>query len=154
MDRRLQMKNWLLPPVYFNILIPLAILLHYIMPIKRIIQPPANTIGLLLIVIGLGLNVWSSQILRESKTSIAYQDASDHLVLEGPFRFSRNPIYLSGIILLFGIALLLGSLITFVFPTVLLLILEWLYIPIEERMLEDTFGSSYLDYKTRVRRWI
>lgn len=124
------------------------------MPIKRIILPPANTIGLLLIVIGLGLNVWSSQILKESKTSIAYQDASDHLVLEGPFRFSRNPIYLSGIILLFGIALLLGSLITFVFPTVLLLILEWVYIPIEERMLEDTFGSSYLDYKTRVRRWI
>jgi protein-S-isoprenylcysteine O-methyltransferase Ste14 len=61
---------------------------------------------------------------------------------------------LGGVILSLGIAVLLGSLITFVFPIVLLLILDQLYIPVEERKLEETFGKEYLEYKQRVRRWI
>lgn len=147
-------KRLIPPPAYFNIFIPLAIILHYATPIKRIIYPPANTIGLLLIALGLGLNMWSSRTMKDAKTSTSFHITPDRLILEGPFRFSRNPIYLSGVILLSGIALLLGSLVTFIFPAVLLLILDRVYIPIEERSLEVQFRSSYLDYKMQVRRWI
>ena len=148
------MKNLLIPPAYFNIFIPLAVVLHYVLPIRRIIHPPANTFGLLLIGLGLGLNIWSSRTLKEAKTSIAFHNTPACLVIKGPFRFSRNPIYLSGVILLSGIALLLGSLITFIFPAILLLILDRVYIPIEESSLKMQFGDAYLDYQARVRRWI
>lgn len=148
------MKNRLIPPEYFNIFIPLVIVLHYVMPIRRIIHPPANIIGLLFIAFGLGLNMWSSRTMKNAETNIAFHNTPDRLVLEGPFRFSRNPIYLSGVILLLGLAILLGSLITFIFPAILLLILDRVYIPIEERSLEVLFGRPYLDYKARVRRWI
>ena len=73
---------------------------------------------------------------------------------DGPFRISRNPTYLSGVILLFGIAILLGSLITFAFPIALILILNGLYIPVEEAELEERFGTEYVEYKRKVRRWI
>ena len=68
-------------------------------------------------------------------------------------RISRNPIYLSGLLLSLGLAVLLGSLIPFFFPIALFLILDRLYIPSEEKRLAETFGQPYLDYKKSVRRW-
>jgi protein-S-isoprenylcysteine O-methyltransferase Ste14 len=58
------------------------------------------------------------------------------------------------VILSLGVAILLGSLITFVFPIALLVILDRYYIPFEEKRLEETFGAEYLEYKQKVRRWI
>lgn len=148
------MKNRLIPPTYFNLFIPSAIVLHFVMPIRRIIHPPANTIGLALIALGLGLNMWSVRTMKRAKTTTDFNKTPDRLVLEGPFRFSRHPIYLSGVILSTGVAITLGSLVTFTFPIALFILLDRLYIPVEEKSLEMLFGSPYLDYKTRVRRWI
>jgi protein-S-isoprenylcysteine O-methyltransferase Ste14 len=58
------------------------------------------------------------------------------------------------LILSLGIALFLGSLITFVFPILLFIILEGYYIPKEEEALNKAFGETYEDYKHRVRRWV
>ena len=87
-------------------------------------------------------------------TTIDFYEAPNRLVTDGPFHISRNPIYLSGVILSLGVAILLGSLITFVFPIALLVILDRYYVPFEEKRLEETFGTQYLEYKQRVRRWI
>ncbi len=103
---------------------------------------------------GIVLNVWSSRLLIKKSTVIDFYEAPTKLVTDGPFRISRNPVYLSGVILSLGIAILLGSLITFVFPIALLLILDRFYIPIEEERLETSFGKEYLEYKQRARRWI
>ena len=103
---------------------------------------------------GLFLNVWSTRLLKEKNQWIDFYETTNRLVTDGPFRFSRNPVYLSGVILSLGIAVLLGSLITLVFPIALLLILDRLYIPIEEDRLETEFGKEYLEYKQRARRWI
>ncbi|MGD8996491.1 MAG: isoprenylcysteine carboxylmethyltransferase family protein [Anaerolineae bacterium] len=77
-----------------------------------------------------------------------------HLVVTGPFRISRNPVYLSGVVVSLGIATLLGSLITFLFPVLLFLVLNTWYVPNEESRLHRVFGDEYLEYKQRVRRWI
>ena len=73
---------------------------------------------------------------------------------DGPFQMSRNPIYLGGFILLLGFAITLGSMITFAFPIALFLILNKVYIPKEEHVLENSFADQYLAYKKRVRRWV
>ena len=72
----------------------------------------------------------------------------------GPFRFTRNPMYLGMLIWLTGLAVLLGSLMAFLFPILLFLLANSLIIPLEERLMEETFGESFLDYKRRVRRWL
>jgi len=148
------MKDRLPPPTYLNALIPLAIVLHLVLPIKRIIYSPYTYLGSILILLGVVLNIWSGRQLRKMNTTIDFYGRPSELATDGPFRISRNPIYLSGVILSLGIAILLGSLITFAFPIALFLILNGLYIPSEEEVLEKTFGREYLEYKQRVRRWI
>lgn len=148
------MKNRLISPEYFNLFIPSAIVLHFVIPIRRIIYPPVNIPGLALIVLGLGLNAWSVRTMNRADTTTRFNESPDLLLLEGPFSFSRNPIYLSGVMVLMGIAIFLGSLITFVFPAILFLILDRVYIPAEERTLETLFGPAYLVYKAQVRRWV
>ena len=148
------MKKKLPSPKYLNMFLILAVVLHFFWPIKRIILAPFNYLGLGFILIGVVLNIWSAKVLREKKTTINYYETPNSLVVTGPFNRSRNPIYLSGVILSFGLAILLGSVITFLLPIALLLILDRLYIPSEELSLEKTFGRQYLDYKNRVRRWI
>jgi protein-S-isoprenylcysteine O-methyltransferase Ste14 len=148
------MRNKLLPPTYLNTFLVLAIGLHFILPIKRIIHSPYTYFGLIIILFGVALNVWSARLLKKKSATVDFHETPTRLVTDGPFRISRNPLYLGGVILSLGIAVLLGSLITFVFPTALLLILDKLYIPVEEEGLEKTFGKEYLEYKQRVRRWI
>ena len=148
------MKSKPVPPTYLNIFLVLAIGLHFILPIKRIIHSPYTYLGLILILFGIVLNMWTTRLLKAKSKTIDFYETANRLVTDGPFRISRNPIYLSGVILSLGIAILLGSLITFVFPIVLLLILDRLYVPSEEERLETRFGKEYLAYKHRVRRWI
>ncbi len=149
------MKGESLPsPSYFNVFIVLAIGLHFALPIKTIVYQPYTYLGVPTIILGLILNVWSVGTLKKKGTSTEFHETAARLVMDGPFRVSRNPIYLSGVILSLGIAVVLGSLITFAFPLLLFLILHRYYIPIEEMRLEETFGREYLEYRQRVRRWI
>jgi len=76
------------------------------------------------------------------------------LVTDGPYRISRNPVYLGGVVVCLGLAILLGSLIAFAVPVALFCILNALYVPHEETTLRTKFGGLYLDYKRKVRRWL
>lgn len=76
------------------------------------------------------------------------------LLTTGPFRFSRNPAYLAMAAILFGSAVVMGTLVSFAFPVLFVLIIELLFIPDEERRLEEIFGGRYREYKRKVRRWI
>lgn len=146
-------KN-LLPPKYLNIFLVLAVILHFLWPIKRFIPAPFNYLGVLFIILGLALNIWSTRLLREHKTALDFDTQPSALVTSGPFGVSRNPIYLSGIVFSTGFAILLGSVIVSLFPIALFVLLDRLYIPSEEEKLEDAFGARYLDYKEKVSKWL
>ncbi|MHA1975491.1 MAG: methyltransferase family protein [Candidatus Hodarchaeales archaeon] len=148
------MKGKLLPPKYYNLFLLVAFGLHIFLPIRRLIYPPVTFFGIIGIICGFFLNIWSVRVLTEKNTTIDFYETTTILVTNGPFQISRNPIYLSGVILFLGIAILLGSLITFLFPITLLIILDVFYIPFEERKLERIFGEEYLSYRQKVRRWI
>ena len=147
-------KKRILPPTYLWIYLLLCIGLHFIMPIKQIIPFPYRYIGIALIIVGLWLNIWADGLFKKRKTTVNPFDESAAFVLDGPFKFSRHPMYLGMVVLLLGVAIVLGSLITFVIPLAFFLTMEIAFISVEEDAMEKIFGQEYLDYKKRVRRWI
>jgi protein-S-isoprenylcysteine O-methyltransferase Ste14 len=81
-------------------------------------------------------------------------ESPEVLITTGPFRISRNPVYLAMEAILFGSAVVMGTLVSFLFPVLFIAIIEVLFIPDEERRLEELFGGEYREYKRRVRRWV
>ena len=148
------MKNKILPPRYFIIFLLLTIGLHFILPIKKIIYIPYTYLGIILIIFGIVLNIWADALFKKIKTTVNPHEKPTSLETSGPFRISRHPMYLGMVAVLLGTAVFLGSLITFLFPIIFIILMEILFMPIEEKNLEKAFGTKYLDYKKKVRRWI
>ena len=147
-------QSKLLPPTYFFIYLLLTIGLHFILPLMQIIHTPYRFIGILLLVIGIWLNIWADGLFKRKNTTVKPFEKSSALILEGPFKFSRHPMYLGMVIALLGVAIILGSLITFLVPIAFFISMQIVFIRHEERALEQTFGQKYLDYKNRVRSWL
>ena len=143
-----------MPPVYLLVAILGMIALHYLFPVRQLIEGPWRWAGLGLIVAGVGLVVWVARIFKKRSTTIRPGDVSSRLVTDGPFRISRNPIYLGMVCVLAGIAIALGSLTPWLVIPVFIGVLTRNIIPVEEQMLEEAFGEDYLRYRATVRRWI
>jgi protein-S-isoprenylcysteine O-methyltransferase Ste14 len=149
-----QVNTKTFPPTYLSALLVLEIVLHFIFPIRQMVRAPFTYLGVILFLIGLALNAtWTRYLERQDTTSDFLENAS-RLVVGGPFQRSRNPIYLSGLLLSLGLAIFLGSLITLAIPVLLFLILNSVHIPDEEARLKELFGDEYFEYKQRVRRWL
>ncbi len=146
------MRNKTTPDTVFVILLILSILLRIYYPILIIIKYPANITGLFIIVFGITIVSISNSILIKNNTSVKPFEDPGVLITSGLFNYSRNPIYLGMFFILLGLEIFLGSLITFLFPVVLLIFLNRLIIN-DEKRLETLFGDSYLKYKREVRRW-
>lgn len=140
--------------VEMAILIALPIVSHYLFPIVSVVPRPYTYLGIALMLPGVALSMWASSTFRRAGASYQLRGQSSDLVSSGPFRISRNPMYLAMLLWLLGLAILLGSLTPFLFPVLLFLIANFLMVPLEERHLEKTMGKPYLDYKTHVRRWL
>ena len=136
------------------ILIVLPILFHYLFPIFIIVPKPFTYLGIALMLLGFALATWAAKTFREVGTSYQLHGESSVLTTSGPFRISRNPMYLAMVIWIVGLAALLGSLIAFVFPILLFLVANFLIIPSEERNMEQMFGEQYAKYRLQVRRWL
>jgi protein-S-isoprenylcysteine O-methyltransferase Ste14 len=87
-------------------------------------------------------------------TGIVPFSPNDALVTSGPYRFTRNPMYLGMTILYVGLALALGIIWAFAFLPIVLVIVNRRVIAVEEGLLEAEFGDQYREYKSRVRRWL
>jgi len=143
-DRKNQKTGRILEAV---ILIALPILSHYLIPMKVVIPKPYTYLGLVLMLMGLALDTWAAMLFRKAGTGIQLQGGNSVLVTSGPFRYSRNPMYLGMLIWLVGLAILLGSSIVFIFPIIFLLLANFLIIPMEERNMELTLGGPYFEYE-------
>ena len=123
-----------------------------------IIPFPFNLIGILLMPIGLLLVAWANYtLLHIGKIGLRAREpmqTPSNLVVVGPYRYTRNPIYLSCILMLLGLVLVWSSLVVFLGLIVVYIILRYMFIRKEESILEETFGDEYLAFKKRVRRWL
>ena len=148
------MKIKLMPPMIFYSFILLSVILNFFLPIKKIIVQPYNYLGIVLILVGLLIDVWAWMLFRKRKTTLNPYKRPLKLVNSGLFKISRNPMYLGMDLILWGVSTSLGSLITFIFPIIFIILIEKLFISLEEKNLEKRFGKKYLDYKKKIRRWI
>jgi protein-S-isoprenylcysteine O-methyltransferase Ste14 len=148
------MKKKIMPPTYFFILLFLSIALHFLFPVIKIIYPPYTYLGFALIAFGAIINIWSDFLLKKNKTTVRPDEKPSQLVTSGPFSITRNPQYLGFTAILLGVAVLHGTLIMFAFPAFFVIIIEIIFIPMEEKNLESIFGDEYIAYKKRTRRWI
>jgi protein-S-isoprenylcysteine O-methyltransferase Ste14 len=92
--------------------------------------------------------------MRRAGTTVRPDRGTDHLVTEGPFSFTRNPLYLAGTMLLLGVGLVSGIVWFLVLAILAAFAVEKLAIEREERHLKARFGETYVGYARRVRRWI
>ena len=111
-------------------------------------------VGLPLVAGGLSLGVWFLRTLRGAGTPVDPREPVEALVTVGPYRYSRNPGYLSMAMVYAGVASLANSLPSILLLPVALGVIRSGVIEREERYLERLFGDEYLAYKARVGRWL
>ena len=114
----------------------------------------ARGLGLPLVIGGALLAGWAIGTMRSAKTPVSPFEPSTELVTEGPFRFTRNPIYLGGMLFYGGLALLLDRLGPLLLLPGLLATLKRGVIEREERFLAQKFGDRYREYQAAVPRWL
>ena len=146
--------NKIQPPTYFFLSLIISVILHYTLPLINIIEYPSNLIGFLFFVIGTVLNIWTDQLFKKVNTTVKPFEKPSTLILKGPFKISRNPMYLGMAILLIGIGFILGSITSFAGFVLFIITMEIAFIPQEDMNLQEKFGDEYLAYKKRIRRWI
>ena len=144
----------LLPPQGLLIALALMAALHFLLPAGELIGSPWRWAGLLPAAIGLTLVLHSAQLFDRVRTTIVPFHRSSTLVTNGFFGISRNPIYLGMVLLLAGVATMLGTLTPWCVPPLFALWIDRRFIVAEERMLTERFGAAYDAYRTRVRRWL
>jgi protein-S-isoprenylcysteine O-methyltransferase Ste14 len=110
--------------------------------------------GWLLIVCGLAILLWAMLTFARARTAILPSRPAHSIVARGPYRFSRNPMYIGMSALYIGLSLLMSVAWPIVLLPLVLLSLYALVIRREERYLGDAFGEEYAAYRARVRRWL
>lgn len=143
-----------LPPIHVIVLI-IAIKAVFLADLgPQLLDRPAVLIGLIPLIAGLYLLVSARLAFRRAKANVMTFGTPDRLVTDGPFAFSRNPMYLGFLLLLSGMALLAGYAAGFIAPLVFFLFASFWYIPFEERAAARAFGHEYARYRAQTRRWV
>lgn len=143
-----------LPPVLFGGALALGLVLHWIRPVHPLPPLPARLLGALLLIASGVLARRAERAMKRAGTNIRPDRPTTAIVSEGPFRFTRNPLYISLTGLYLGISLLVNALWPLLLLVPALVVLQRGVVAREERYLEAKFGESYRAYKSRVRRWI
>jgi len=142
-----------IPPLIFLVALAIIIALGR-MPGAEFIAPPWQLSGIAFIALGLSLAVWGRLEFHRAGTSVRPTEQPTTMVATGPFRFTRNPMYLGMSIVLLGVAVLFGKLIPLLIPFLFAWVISVRFIRHEEERLIGLFGDAYEEYMHRVRRWI
>lgn len=144
----------ILPPTYFFICLVISALLHYTFPINQVIDYPINLLGFLFFLVGGLLNIWADQLLKKQNTTVKPNEKPTTFIQTGAYKISRNPMYLGMAFLLIGAGFILGSISSFIGTILFIVLMEIRFIPMEEKLMKEQFGTEFETYKKKVRRWI
>ncbi len=111
-------------------------------------------LGGALVALGFSCMMWARILFTSRHTTLFVGRPSSQLVCDGPFRFSRNPMYVGVLVFLVGLALWVGTWPFYMAVSMTFLFLNVIHIPREEQMLRELFGERYLRYSKEVRRWL
>jgi protein-S-isoprenylcysteine O-methyltransferase Ste14 len=113
-----------------------------------------HIVGLLIVAGGTGLCFYAAALFQARGTTKNPKGEATALVIEMPYTFTRNPMYLGLTLVLFGFAVFFLSIATLLAPIAFVVIIDRMVIPLEEENMTRLFGPQYSDYQTRVRRWL
>ena len=142
------------PPVVYLSSVLAGILLDVAWPLPFVPAALTLPVGGSLVVVAVTLLWLAIRQLRAAGTHVPGNKPTTVIVRTGPYRFSRNPIYLAMSVLHLGIAIWANSAWLVATLAVAVALMAIVVIPREERYLEERFGADYLDYKASVRRWL
>jgi len=142
------------PPFIALFYLLIAIVLDIFLSSPKLILFPYNLLGIFLIIIGVWTIFIATSLFKKKGTPKNPFKEPKVFVASGPFKFTRNPMYLGVTTVSLGIATLFGNLIIFLAPIAFFLTINFTFIPKEEKILEKLFGQNYVDYKKKVRRWL
>jgi protein-S-isoprenylcysteine O-methyltransferase Ste14 len=144
----------IIPPVYMLLALLAMVGLHYVIPLADIVEAPVSYLGLVPLFIGITIAATAARMFDRVGTPKRPFERSTTLVTFGPYRYTRNPMYVGLTLILIGVWLLLGSVSAALPIAVFVWIIQQRFIRGEERFLDEIFGEEYRGYKSRVRRWI
>lgn len=143
------------PPFVYLGTICLGLLVHYLFwPVQLLPASIHMPVGIIVALFAVALFVFAVRTFRKSDTPVPGNRPTSTIVHTGPYRFSRNPVYLAFTFLQAGLAICVNSLAVLLTLLPALALMALVVIPREERYLEARFPSEYLPYKRTVRRWL
>jgi protein-S-isoprenylcysteine O-methyltransferase Ste14 len=142
------------PPLIYAGALVIGLLANRMYPVPFIPRGLSRVLGWPLIVGGLVIGSLGFREMQRAGTNVDPREPTTAIVTGGPYRFTRNPLYLSMTLIYGGITTLANALPAALLLPIVLAIMRRGVIEREERYLERKFGDEYLDYKARVRRWI
>src|SRR5215510_1150141 len=143
-----------LPPLVYGGAFIMGLLLHLVFPIHILSTTLARGIGVVCVLVSCPLALLTLRALSRAHTPVDPMKPTTALVTEGPFRYSRNPIYVALTLLYVGVALLINALWILLLVVPALVALRYGVIAREEAYLTRKFGDAYRQYMTQVRRWL
>ncbi len=142
------------PPFIYLSAIALGLLLHFAWPVRLVSRAVSVPLGGTSVLVAVALFLYAVRTFRIAGTPVPGNRPTTTIVCTGPYRYSRNPIYLSFSLLQLGAAFWVNSLWLLVTLMPAVALMSFVVIPREEHYLESRFPSDYLPYKASVRRWL
>ncbi len=132
----------------------LSLFLNHFFPLRLVGAMGVRVCGGMILAAGIALMAWGRRTMVRAGTNVPPHKPTLAIVTSGPFRFTRNPLYLGGSTAYIGLAVALNLAWPLILFAPLMLLLHWGIVRREESYLEAKFGDVYLAYKSSVRRWV
>ena len=142
------------PPLVYLASLVLGALLQLAIPLPFLPRTLDVALGASIVAVAAALFAYSVAKFRAAGTPVPARKPTTAIVRSGPYRFSRNPIYLAFSLFQLGIAIWVNSVWLLATLVGAVALIDTIVIPREEQYLERRFGAAYLDYKAAVRRWL
>jgi protein-S-isoprenylcysteine O-methyltransferase Ste14 len=144
----------IMPPTWLLIAILAMLILHFLLPVAKIIPTIWSFTGFVFLASGITLNLIADRAFQRTGTTVKPYQESSYLVTNGVFKISRNPMYLGMVLILTGIAVLLRTLSPLLVVVPFAILIDQIYIRVEEQMLAEKFGAKWQAYKANIGRWL
>lgn len=147
------MRLRIMPAAWFLLALVFMYAADSFLPLAEGFPQPLNLAGVIPVFSGMFIAAFAANEFRKARTTVRPFEETTALVISGPFRFTRNPMYLGMVLTLCGVAMVLGSLSPWLLVPAFVWLIQVRFVRREERIMTEKFGAAYTAYRQQVRRW-